>query len=86
MSVLTVRSSTVSMLAVNMVYHYYYDGELFSSVLSVRSESGLAEDLVVRVEREGGGERSDVADERSFLERRRGGRQEGQLAHFTVGR
>lgn len=55
------------MLAVNMVYHYYYDGELFNSVLSVRSESGLAEDLVVRVEGEGGGERSDVADERSVL-------------------
>lgn len=41
---------------------------------------------MVRVEREGGGERSDVGDESRVLEQRRGGRQEGQLAHFPVGR
>lgn len=41
---------------------------------------------MVGVEVEGGGEGSDVGDECGVLERRRGGRQEGQLAHFTVGR
>lgn len=41
---------------------------------------------MVGVQQEGGGERSDVADERRVLEQRRGGRQEGQLAHFPVGR
>lgn len=49
-------------------------------------DADLAEDFVVGVEGEGGGERSDVGDERDALERRRGGRQEGQLAHFAVGR
>lgn len=38
------------------------------------------------MEGEGGGEGSDVGDDRGVLEQRRGGRQEGQLAHFTVGR
>lgn len=56
------------------------------SVPSVCSERGLAEDFMVGVEGEGGGERSDVGDERGVLEWRQGGRQEGQLAHFTVGR
>ena len=41
---------------------------------------------MVGVEGEGGGERSDVGDERGVLERRRRGRQEGQLAHFAVRR
>lgn len=41
---------------------------------------------MVRVEAEGGGERSDVADERDVLERWRRGRQEGELTHFAVGR
>lgn len=57
-----------------------------SFVLPVCSESDLAEDFVVWVKGEGGGEGSDVGDERGVLERQRGGRQEGQLAHFTVGR
>lgn len=58
-----------------------------SLALSCQSAvSGLAEDFVVRMERDGGGERSDVGDERGVLEQRRGGHQEGELAHFTVGR
>lgn len=58
--------------------------EVFSGVGT--SGRDLAEDFVVRVEGEGGGEGSDVGDERGVPERRRGGRQEGQLAHFAVGR
>lgn len=50
------------------------------------SQRDLAEDFVVGVKGEGGGEGSDVVDdERGVLERRRGGRQEGQRADFTVG-
>lgn len=57
-----------------------------SSAESVPVGGDLAEDFVVRMEGEGGGEGSDVGDERGVPERRRGGRQEGQLAHFAVGR
>lgn len=41
---------------------------------------------MVRVEGQGGGELSDVADERGVLQRRRGGLQEAQLAHLAVRR
>lgn len=47
---------------------------------------GLAEDFVVGMKGEGGGEGSDVTDECGIEERRRGGWQEGQRAHFAVGR
>lgn len=39
---------------------------------------------MVGVEGEGGGEASDVSDERSFLQRRRQDRQKGQFADFPV--
>lgn len=46
----------------------------------------LVDDFVVGVEGEGGGESSDVGDERGVLKRWRRGRHKCQLAHFTVGR
>lgn len=46
---------------------------------------GLAEDLVVRMEVQGGGEGPDVSNECGVLERWRERWQEGQLPHVTVG-
>lgn len=60
------------------------DNDEVISGVAVRGD--LAEDFVVGVKGERGGEGSDVGDERGVLERRRGGRQEGQRAHFAVGR
>lgn len=51
----------------------------------MRSSGGLAEDLVVRMEVQGGGEGPDVSNECGVLERWRARRQEGQLPRFTVG-
>lgn len=84
----TVRLSILAVAMVTLLSLPYRERERESEEVrgSVPSESDLAEDFVVGVQREGGGERPDVGDERSVLERRRGGRQEGQLAHFAVGR
>lgn len=49
------------------------------------SGRGLTEDFVVGVKGEGRGERSDVGDEGGVLKPRCQGREEGQLAHLTVG-